>query len=296
MTKTGTSAKKRKTNKEIRQEAAQVLMKSSDIAAVGTIFMLAAVVMVILLEAMIFYASKLLGIEGYQPLETEFYTGFSAGMILLVIRLVIYNELLIGMSYMVHRYFINITQGTPQVAKYMSHHMKKMFLPNLVCGIKLMIYKLMLCLPLFIGIFGISHYYHKGITGDISMSGLVIFMLCIGFSIVWVGELVHYFTSLSLVKYIIQLNPRANFFDACDLSVKLMAGRHREVASFIIGSLPVLLPCVLIYPIALVYPFVTECRTILAREIMGDHWQDKIPAMAKRWEKQLARQQEADNA
>ena len=296
MTKTRSSVKKRKTNREIRREAAEKLAAGSDVAAVGTIFFFAALAMMMLLETVIYFAAKLLGMTKYEPLDPELYTSMSTGAILLLTRLVIYYILLTAVSYMIRRYFINIAQGTQQVVKYMSRHMRRLFLPSMVCGIKLMVYKLMLCFPLAIGVYGIDHYYSKGMTGNIKMTGLMMFMLCIGFSLVWLGELVHYFISLSLVKYIIELNPRANFFDACDLSVKLMDGKHREVIVFAIELLPAVLLCVLIYPAAAVYPYITECRTILAREIMGDHWQDKIPAMAKRWEKQLARQQEADNA
>ena len=283
------AAKKVVTNKEIRREALKKVMMTSDIAAIGTIYVLAAGTFVILAETLIMNLSKMFGFTGYKPLEPEYYTQPSAGAVLIGVRLVLYYVLMMAAAYMVRRYFINLTEGTQTVTRYMSRHVRRLFLPSFLSGVKLMLYKLMLASPLGIGIYGIVHFYRKGVTGEIRMTGLVLFMLSIGFSIVWFGELVHYFLSLSLFKYIIELNPRVNFFDACDLSVKLMEGRHRRLLLFMLSLLPYMLLCVFIYPTAAVYPYVTECRMLLAKEIMGDHWQDKLPAMAKRWEKQQAR-------
>ncbi len=294
MTKASAATKGFKTNKEIRREAAAKIAEGSDISAVATIFMLSAAALVTLTEALIYYTAKVLGDLGYHPFKIDYYHdhGSPAVLILILVRLFVYYYLLTAVDYMVLRYFINMTQGTQRVTKFMSRHMRKLFIPSMKCVMKLILFKMMLSVPLGIGIYGIVHFYRRGMTGNISMIGLMMLMLSIGFSLVWLGLLLHYFVSLSLVKYIIELNPRANFFDACDLSVKLMEGRHRRVLSFMLGLLPCFLSCVLIYPAAIVYPYVTECRTLLAMEIMGDHWQDKLPSMAKRWEKQLMRQQE----
>ena len=39
----------------------------------------------------------------------------------------------------------------------------------------------------------------------------------------------------------------------------------------------------------LFYPYMLEVKLLFAREIIGDYWQDKIPAMARRWERQQER-------
>ena len=179
--------------------------------------------------------------------------------------------------------------GQDSTDRYTSGHWRKLLLPSVKCSFMMLAYKALVASPLALGVYGVYYFHGLSTRGEIRLAEMVGFMLSIGFTIVWLGELVHYYISLSLVKYIIQINPRANFFDACDLSVMLMEGKHMRIIWFNITMIPQLLLCVLIYPVLLVYPYITECRLLIAKDIMGKYWQDKIPAMARRWEKQMKR-------
>ena len=287
-------APKPRTNREIRLDALRKIINSSDIAAISTVYFFSAVSFIFIIEALIINSAKLLGLTGYKPFELDYYKSLSTGLLLMITRAAVYHVMLVAVSYLVRRYYINVTENANEVARYMSRHSRRLFIPSIKCGLKLTLFKLMLSVPLGLGIYGIVHFYHKGMTGSIHMAGLVMFMLCIGFSIVWAGVMLHYFVSLSLFKYIVELNPRVNFFDACDLSVKLMEGRHRRVFFFMVSLVPYALLCVFIYPAAVIFPYFTECRMLLAKDIMGEYWQDKLPAMAKRWEKQQARETYSD--
>lgn len=283
------SESKTLTYSDIRKLAKQCLTKSADLAAVCAVYILTWAGFVFLCEMLIYRIARFMNIRGYTPLKLGFYLSSKAAAALLIARIVLYHILFVMLSYIIRRHYINITEDSFNTEKFMSKHRQRLFVPSIKCGLCLSMFKGMVSLPLIPGIYGIVHFYHIGSVGDIDTLGLVYFMLSIGFTFVWSCLLIHYFMSLSLVKYIIELNPRADFFEACDLSIKLMEGWHTRVLLFDLTLLPYALSCVFLYPLFLAVPFITECRLLFAKQIMGEHWQDKIPAMAKRWEKQMNR-------
>ena len=276
------------TDVQIMETAKENLKSGADLAALSVLYMLTLAVFILLCEYAIYWAASLLGIKHYSLFSIRLYRSSPAALVFLGARLVIYHIFFTIISYVTRRYYINLADKTPDIDRFLSKHMNRMFSPSVKCGLWLSLFKLMVSMPLAVGIYGVVHFYHLGKVGNISLIGLIYFMLSIGFTLVWTAILIHYFMSLSLVKYIIELNPRADFFEACDLSIKLMDGWHTRVLIFGVSMLPYIMSCVLLYPAFIVIPFVSECRTILAKEIMGHYWQDKIPAMAKRWEKRFS--------
>ena len=278
-------------DREIRKLALRKLIDGSDMAIISTLYFFTAVIFVTLTEILIYILLRMAGIDKYHPLDPDLYRRSRVALILLLIRGGIYIMLFSGLMFLVCRSFINFSSDTKGkgVGRFLSGHAKRLLLPSLRSNARLMMLKVLVASPLSVSIYGIVHYFQLGARGGVGMMGLFCFMLSIGFTIIWTGVLMRYYLSLCLVPYIIDLNPRANLFDACDLSIKLMEGKHMRVVIFMISLLPVLLPCLLVYPSLIIYPYLTECRLLLAKDIMGSYWQDKIPAMAKRWEKQMER-------
>ena len=122
-------------------------------------------------------------------------------------------------------------------------------------------------------------------TDELTSLGLFVFMLCIGFTIIWLGLFVKYCASLALAPYIMSLNPRTNVFDACDLSAKLMEGHYGQYFSLMISFVVYIPLLILIYPIFVVYPFWAASYDTMIKDIMGSYWQDKMPSMIRRWQK-----------
>ncbi len=276
------------TDKEIRRLARERLAENTDIVIISIIYFFSIVIMLHMCEAFVSSVIKMFMDPDYSFFGSLFDGISFSDLLLLVIRMLMYYVLIAIIQNILLRYYINMNDGG-ESERFVSRHWSRMISPCLLGSMKMLFYKLLVTSPLFFGIYGIQHFRTKGISEQLTMIDLVCFMLCIGFSIVWAGELVHYFISLSLVKYIYAINPRANFFDACDLSVKLMDGKHMRVMSFWFGMLPYIFPAFFVYPLLLIYPFVTEAKLIFCHEIMGSYWQDKIPAMARRWDRQQKR-------
>ena len=276
------------TDRELRRSAAKMLTKNTDVVTLAIIYFFSTAVGIFLIETFISVVMRM-----FNDPEYSFFKQFKGQLgktdiFLICARLLVYFIVFSLIQNVLLRYFINMTDGGDS-DRFISMHWSRLLSPCLRGSLELLLYKLMVASPLAIWIWGIHHFREKGVSEQLSMLDLVCFMLCIGFTIVWFGELVHYFISLSLVKYIFAINPRANFFDACDLSVKLMDGKHSRVISFWLHMVPYIVPGVLVYPLVVIYPFVTEANLLFCRSIMGDYWQDKIPAMARRWERQQAR-------
>ena len=145
--------------------------------------------------------------------------------------------------------------------------------------------KLVMFSPIVLSGYLIYMWGQRNRTDELTSLGLFVFMLCIGFTIIWTGIFIKYCASLALAPYIMSLNPRTNVFDACDLSAKLMDGHYGQYLSLLLSFVVYLPLMVLIYPIFVLYPFWAASYDTLIKDIMGDYWQDKMPAMIRRWQK-----------
>jgi hypothetical protein len=280
------------TNKKIQQLAYEKMRKSCDTMLIASIYFFILPILILLVESLIYIIAMILDID-YRIFDFSYYTQSVARVWFLVLRLCLYFSLISSQLYLIRRYFISAENEDHSVQQYVAGHLRTILIPSVKCSAKLLALKLLVISPAAVGIYGIYYFGQKGNTGEITLFGLICFMLSIGFTIVWIGISVHYFMSLSMVKYINQLNPRSNFFDACDLSVKLMDGKHSRLISFYASLLWCLPFALLLYPLILIVPFFAECRLIFAEQIMGKYWQDKLPAMARRWKKQQIRQGKA---
>lgn len=280
--------------REIRKLALRKIIDGSDMAIISTLYFFTAILFVTLTEMLIYILLKMTGFDDYHPLDPHYYMESKLALVMLILRYFLYLSMFSALMFLVCRSYITFTADNPEhssggVNKFLSGHIRRLLVPSLRSNACLMLIKVLVALPLTVSIYGIVHYFQLGARGGVGIFGLFCFMISIGFTLVWTGMILRYYLSLFLVPYIIDLNPRANLFDACDLSIRLMEGNHMRTVGFMISLLPVLLPCLLVYPSVIIYPYLTECRLLLAKDIMGDYWQDKIPAMARRWEKQERR-------
>ncbi|MCD8096184.1 MAG: hypothetical protein LUE12_08680 [Ruminococcus sp.] len=274
------------TNKQLKQKALEILTKSPETPIVAMLYMITFMALIVIIESLIYIVLTMLGFE-YHVFVSSFYEANYAKLFL-VFRLTLYYASFSTLSNLNRRTFINVTDSS-ETGRFITKHKRKVIFPIVKKSFALLGLKLLVLLPISVGIYGVVYFAQLSLRGEITLFGMVLFMLSLGFSIVWLGECVHYYMSLSLVKYIIVLNPRVNFFDACDLSVKLMENQHLRLMSFYFSLLPIFLLLIFAYPLLLIYPYFSECKVLLAKELMGNHWQDKLPAMSRRWEKQQSR-------
>ena len=109
--------------------------------------------------------------------------------------------------------------------------------------------------------------------------------MCVGFSVVWVGLLVHYYISLALTPYIISLDPHCNIFEACDMSIKFMEGNHMRYIRFKLFFFLFLPAAVFVYPVFAIFPYYMISFSLFVQELMGESMHDRLPGMVKRWRK-----------
>jgi hypothetical protein len=249
----------------------------------------AVAVFILLAEALIYVSADIMEIN-YSIFDIGFYRGYPKRIAFLLLRLLVYYLVGSVQMFIVRRTFIDYGDSDWIVERYGLAHLNRVFVPAVKCSLKMLCYKILVLSPITVGIYGISYFTSQSNMNELNLFALVCFMLSISFTLVWLGVCVHYFISLSLVKYINVLNPRANFFDACDLSVRLMDGKHFRVVTFYLTFLPVLLLLPLVYPLAVFFPFFMHCKLVIAEKIMGDYWQDKLLAMSRRWQKQQERE------
>lgn len=276
------------TNRQIKREALSRIKQNPERMIIPTLYAFTTFIFILLIEALIYASAHLAGID-YRPVDSDYYRGSVYRIGLPILRLFVYHVIVSSNMYFIRRSFIGSGDPGRLIEHYISGHIRRILLPCIIRSVTLILYKLLVLSPISVGIYGIYYFGRIQNMREINLFGLMCFMLSVGFTIVWLGVCIHYFMSLSLVKYISELNPRANFFDACDLSVKLMEGQHYRLISFYISMLPVFLTAVAVYPLLLIMPFFMESRMILSQQIMGDYWQDKLAAMARRWEKQQER-------
>jgi hypothetical protein len=282
------------TNLQIRKYAVNKLRQSYGTTIIHSFYLTATAVSIVFIEYLLYTALGRTGYSNYNPLSLDYYLSAFSHVFFLLVRIAVYSFMLIPQMYRFRRSILENDRErfySPDTscptALYINKHFSRTILPAIKTAWGVAFMRLIVFSPITVSIYGICHFARIGFRGEITMFGLVCFMLAIGFTIVWAGVSIHYAMSLSLVKYISMLNPRANFFDSCDLSVKLMEGKHYRLMSLYVTFLPLILLLPFCYPLIALIPYVVACDMRLAKEIMGDFWQDKLPAMTKRWTRML---------
>lgn len=238
-------------------------------------------------ESLVFLVFRYIGVDYSYSLDYTLHT--LPGRIALAVRIAAALLLFMPEVFFLRRHFIDISEGGgySRTKQYIRSNAEKI-LPRVLGTVFITtLLKFFAAVPIAIGAYGIYYWGWVCKLDELTLMGLFVFMLSLGFTVVWTGVFIHYCISLSLTGYIMALNPRANIFDACDLSVRLMDGRHGRYISFILSFIKFLPLCLFIYPIFVVIPYFMFSYVVFIKDIMGDYWQDKLPAMIQRWEKHV---------
>ena len=206
-----------------------------------------------------------------------------------IIKLFLFSVVLMPEFAVLRRLFIDVSRGENYIAtrQYITAHATQYYRRAFKSAFIYHLIKFFGAVPILIGAYQIYYWGWVCKLNELTSAGLFCFMLSVGFTVVWIGVFGHYCMSLALTPYIMSLNPRANIFDACDLSVRLMDGQHYRYAAFLLSFCKFIPTLFLVYPCFVIYPYFQICYTILMEEILGDYWQDKLPGMIKRWKKYL---------
>lgn len=275
------------TDKEIKELAKKRLKANGGDCISLMIVMFAFLIFVFLFEISTYLILKEVGLG--KIFHLNYILANKSVMCYWVIKLFLFFVILMPEFAIIKRQFIDVSRGENfiETRQYISAHSREYYRRSLKSAFIYNMIKLFVAVPIFIGIYGIYYWGWVCKLNELTSMGLFFFMLSVGFTVVWIGVFGHYCMSLALTPYIMSLNPKANIFDACDLSVRLMDGHHYRYAMFLLSFCIYIPTIVFIYPVFAIYPYFQICYTVLMEEILGEYWQDKMPAMIKRWKKYL---------
>lgn len=272
-------------NKEIKSTALKRLKGNWGNSIALTVLSTVFICFMISCEILVYILSKEFSTKNFYSFDFLFKT--TAGRISILIRLFFIFIFLMPELYICRRLYIEVSSGRGLVStrQYLQHNFFKIIPRAIYTAVITTMLKLFVAAPIAIGMYEIYYWGWVCKIEELTSIGLFCFMLSVGFTFVWIGVFLHYCISLSLTRYIMTLNPRANIFDACDLSVKLMEGKHLRYMKFLFSFLKYLPTFILIYPVFVIMPYYRFSYIVFVEDIMGDFWQDKFPAMIQRWEK-----------
>ena len=273
------------TVKEIRSAARRHIKGHMGTAVALSVFKAAFIIAWLIFELLLYVILTHHGVDyGYRP---SYLFGTHFGRFMMLVRILallfVYNP----ERYILDRIYIDLYTGRNfiETRRYIQHNSRAVH-PRATLSMMLpMMLKLVMFSPLFISSYGIYYWGFSKHTASLTTFGLFVFMISIGFTIVWTGVFLNYCISISMTKYIMLLNPRANIFDACDLSVKIMDGRHAQYIRFMLSFVKYLPLLLLFYPWFMLEPYYKMSCCAFAESVMGNYWQDKYPAMIQRWNK-----------
>lgn len=273
------------TIRQIKIKARNSLNDSMGDAITVTVHAVTNVCMIALIEFALYLILARFGLGYYYDLRNIFKIPWVA--IMWGIQAVVIISFLTYQRTILRRLFVDISIGKDYIRtrQYIFAHTNEFIKISLRSAMITSFLKLVMFSPLVLSGYLIYIWGVRNRTDELTSLGLFVFMLCIGFTIIWTGIFVKYCASLTLAPFIMSLNPRTNAFDACDLSAKLMEGHYGQYFSLLLSFVVYLPLMLLIYPIFVVYPFWAASYCTMVKDIMGDYWQDKMPAMIRRWQK-----------
>ncbi len=273
------------TNSQIKKKALERLKGKWGTTISFSVFKSAFLLIFVTVELLLYVIFRHIGIEySFYP---SFLLGTGLGRFMLSVRILLLLFLFTPEYYILRRLMIDIYEGNNfvETRRYIQYNSRKIHPKSTLASVLPTMLKFFAAIPLLIGAAGIYYFGFKHSGDTLTTVDLFLFMLSIGFSIVWTGVFIHYCISLTMTKYIMSLNPRANVFDACDLSVKLMDGNHGRYLSLLLSFAKYIPLLLLIYPYFVFEPYFKMTFIAFAEDVMRSYWQDKYPAMIKRWNK-----------
>ena len=273
------------TVKQIKDNARSALNSKMGDALTITMHAITNICMIGLVEFALYLILQKLGLGYYYDFRNIFKMPWVATM--WGIQAIVIVCFLTYQRHIVRRMFVDITIGKDYILtrQYIFAHTNEFIKISLRSSLVLNFLKTVMFTPAVLSGYMIYRWSLRNRTDELTSLGLFVFMVFIGFTIIWLGVFFKYCASLSLAPYIMSLNPRTNVFDACDLSAKLMEGHYGQYFSLVFSFVMYLPLMLLIYPIFVLYPFWAASYDTMIKDIMGSYWQDKMPSMIRRWQK-----------
>ncbi len=273
------------TVKQIKDNARASLNGRIGEAMTVTTHSITNICMIGLVEFALYIILKAFGLEYYYDLTNIFKMPWVA--VMWGIQLLVLVTFFTYQRHVVRRMFVDVTFGKDYILtrQYIFAHTNEFIKISLRSSLVLNFLKGVMLTPAVLSSMMIYRWSLRNRTEELTSLGLFVFMLFIGFTIIWLGLFIRYCASLALAPYIMALNPRTSIFDACDLSAKLMDGHYGQYFSTVFSFIVYVPLLFLVYPLFVLYPFWAASYDLLIKDIMGSYWQDKMPSMIRRWQK-----------
>lgn len=273
------------TDKEIKALARSRIISNGGDCISLTVYLFAFITFFLLSEALCYVLLKFTGHEWLYDITLIFKSKSVSSF--WIAKSCIEVALLIPHITIMRRYFLDIARGNSMTdtCLYISTHASSYYKMSYKSFLIRSFLKITVAIPGFVSTYGIYYWSYVCRIDTLTSAGLYCLMLCVGFTVIWVGMTGHYYISLCLTPYIMALNPRTNIFDACDLSVRLMDGKHYRYLKFLAGFIKFIPTLLAVYPVFVIFPYFKVSYTLLMDEFLGEYSHDKIPGMIKRWRK-----------
>ena len=276
------------TDKEIRQTAATRLAKNSGDCVSLMVFQFSVIALIVLCESTLYLSLRSVGYNWLYSIKALMNGTFSTWLFW-ICKTVVEFAMATPCFGLVRRLFLDVAMNGDMVEtrQYISAHSVKFYSGSFYAAFIRLFIKLTVLTPGLLTSYGIYHWAKEITLNELTSGGLFALTACLSLTAVWVFLASRFFISMAMAPYIMSLNPRSNIFDACDLSIKMMDGKHGRYLGFLMHFaifLPVML---LVYPFFLIYPYFKVSYSLFMYELLGDKNHDKMPGMIKRWKKYL---------
>lgn len=276
------------TDAEIRKTAAGRLARNSGDCVSLMVFQFSLITFMMLSETMMYLSLRRIGNNDLYSVKALL-GGSGSAWTFWVCKTMMEFSLAAPCFALVRRMYLDVAMGSEmkETRRYISAHSVKYYSGAFYASFMQLVIKLTALTPGIISACG-AYYFAQEIRLN-ELNSRVLFALtgCLGITAIWGLLASHYFISLALTPYIMSLDPRANVLDACDLSVRLMDGKHGRYLGFIVHFLRFLPAVLMVYPFFAVYPYFKVSYSLFMYELIGEKKRDKMAGMIKRWKKYL---------
>lgn len=276
------------TDTEIKKLSAQRYADNSGDCVALMIYQYSVITFILLAEYAAYYIFKNVGYDWFYSFK-ELVHGNSMTWIFWICKSVIELALVSPGNNLIRRLYLDVAMGRDitESRRYITAHSMKYFSKACYCAFVQWFIKITALIPGILAVCGINYWAHEITINELTSGALFCLTACLSISATWAFLAVKYYISLAMTPYIMALNPRTNIFDACDLSVRLMDGKHVRYITFVASYLKFLPFMLLIYPFFGVYPYFKVSYSLFMYELLGDKNHDKMPGMIKRWKKYM---------
>lgn len=276
------------TDTEIRKTAMSRLANNSGECVSLMVFQFSVIALIVLSETMLYLSLQNVGYDWLYSLDALM-SGKGSTWLFWISKTAVEYSLATPCFSLVRRLYVDVAVGSDMIEtrQYINAHSIKFYSRAFRASLVQFFIKLTAVFPGLLSAYGVYHFAMQITLHELTSRALFALSACLSITAVWLYLTVHYLISLAMTPYIMSLNPRSNVFDACDLSVRLMDGKHTRYLIFLLHFAKFLPSMLLVYPFFAIYPYFKVSYSLFMYELMGDKNHDKMPGMIKRWKKYL---------